>query len=139
MCKGVQHHFCCQCFGHSALSMLTKTASFVTRNATNQIISPLKINGNTRIKALFLCPLPGGEEVQLIMEYVPQGNLKDYLPNRKVGMSHCLMFAQQICQVSFIVYTNHVHFPPGSAQFKCSIVIVLALWILSATKCIRHW
>lgn len=93
----------------------------------NRSFSPLKSNGNMRIKALLLCPLPGGEEVQLIMEYLPQGNLKDYLPNRKVGMSQCLMFAQQICQVSFMVYTNHLHFPLGSAQFKCRIVIVLAL------------
>lgn len=90
-----------------------------------QIILTFESNGNRKIKALLLCPLPGGEEVQLIMEYLPQGNLKDYLPNRKVGMSQCLMFAQQICQVSFIVY--HLRFPLGSAQLKCSIVIVLAL------------
>lgn len=34
------------------------------------------------------------------MEYLPLGSLKDYLPKRNLPKSHCLMFAQQICQVS---------------------------------------
>lgn len=49
---------------------------------------------------LLHCPLAGGQVVQLIMEYLPLGSLREYLPKRKLGVPHCLMFAQQICQVS---------------------------------------
>lgn len=62
---------------------------------------------------MLLCPLTGGQVVQLIMEYLPLGSLRDYLPKRKLGMPQYLMFAQQICQVSlggFVVCTNHLHF-----------------------------
>lgn len=37
--------------------------------------------------------------VQLIMEYLPQGSLRDYLPTHKLSMAQCLLFVQQICQV----------------------------------------
>lgn len=46
------------------------------------------------------CPLAGGQVVQLIMEYLPLGSLKDYLLQRKHGVPQCLLFAQQICEVS---------------------------------------
>lgn len=48
--------------------------------------------------------------VQLIMEYLPKGSLKDYLPKRKLSMPQCLMFAQQICEVSFVVRAHRVLF-----------------------------
>lgn len=49
---------------------------------------------------LILCTFSGGQVVQLIMEYLPLGSLKEYLPKRKLGRPQALMFAQQICQVS---------------------------------------
>lgn len=45
-------------------------------------------------------PMTGGHVVQLIMEYLPLGSLRDYLRHRKQGMPQNLMFAQQICKVS---------------------------------------
>lgn len=68
---------------------------------------------NRRIKALLPCPLTGGQVVQLIMEYLPLGSLRDYLPKRKLGVPQCLMFAQQICMVSwggFAGCANHLDF-----------------------------
>jgi len=44
-------------------------------------------------------PPPGEKIVQLIMEYVPLGSLRDYLPKHPVGLAHILLFAQQICEV----------------------------------------
>lgn len=38
------------------------------------------------------------------MEYVPLGSLQKYLPKCKLDMPQSLMFAQQICQVSSVVY-----------------------------------
>lgn len=50
------------------------------------------------------CPLIGGQVVQLIMEYLPLGSLRDYLSKRKLGVPECLLFAQQICQVSLCAF-----------------------------------
>lgn len=44
-------------------------------------------------------PRPGEKIVQLIMEYVPLGSLRDYLPKHNVSLAHILLFAQQICEV----------------------------------------
>lgn len=46
-----------------------------------------------------LPPPPGEKIVQLIMEYVPLGSLRDYLPKHNVSLAHILLFAQQICEV----------------------------------------
>lgn len=43
----------------------------------------------------------GGQELLLIMEYLPLGSLVTYLPNRKLDMSQLMIFALQICEVSF--------------------------------------
>lgn len=42
---------------------------------------------------------PGEQMVQLIMEYVPLGSLRDFLPRHHVGLPRILLFAQQICEV----------------------------------------
>lgn len=56
------------------------------------------------------CTELAGQVVQLIMEYLPLGSLKDYLPKRNLGMAHCLMFAQQICQgMNYLHSKRYVH------------------------------
>uniref|UniRef100_A0A8C8B9B0 Tyrosine-protein kinase n=1 Tax=Otus sunia TaxID=257818 RepID=A0A8C8B9B0_9STRI len=45
------------------------------------------------------CSEQGEKIVQLIMEYVPLGSLRDYLPKHNVSLAHILLFAQQICEV----------------------------------------
>lgn len=42
----------------------------------------------------------GDKVVQLIMEYVPLGSLREFLPKHALSLSHLLLFAQQICEVS---------------------------------------
>lgn len=42
----------------------------------------------------------GDKVVQLIMEYVPLGSLREFLPKHPLSLSHLLLFAQQICEVS---------------------------------------
>ncbi|XP_030331122.1 non-receptor tyrosine-protein kinase TYK2 isoform X2 [Strigops habroptila] len=44
------------------------------------------------------CSEQGEKIVQLIMEYVPLGSLRDYLPKHNVSLAHILLFAQQICE-----------------------------------------
>lgn len=47
--------------------------------------------------------------MQLIMEFLPLGSLREYLPKRKQGILQVLMLSQQICEVSiggFVVLKN---------------------------------
>ncbi|XP_029293114.1 non-receptor tyrosine-protein kinase TYK2 isoform X2 [Cottoperca gobio] len=56
------------------------------------------------------CTELGGQAVQLIMEYLPLGSLKEYLTKRKLGMPQCLMFAQQICQgMEYLHFKRYIH------------------------------
>ncbi|KAL6102631.1 tyk2 [Pungitius sinensis] len=56
------------------------------------------------------CTELGGQVVQLIMEYLPLGSLRDYLPKRKLGVAQCLMFAQQICQgMLYLQSKRYIH------------------------------
>lgn len=59
--------------------------------------------GSCRVPGSGPQPLPlspvGEKSVQLVMEYVPLGSLRDYLPRHHVGLAQLLLFAQQICEV----------------------------------------
>ncbi|KAM9345657.1 non-receptor tyrosine-protein kinase TYK2 [Symphorus nematophorus] len=56
------------------------------------------------------CTELGGQVVQLIMEYLPLGSLREYLPKRKLGVPQCLMFAQQICQgMEYLHSKRYIH------------------------------
>ncbi|XP_069783551.1 non-receptor tyrosine-protein kinase TYK2-like isoform X2 [Narcine bancroftii] len=52
----------------------------------------------------------GGQIVQLIMEYLPLGSLRDYLPKHNVDLGQLLLFAQQVCQgMSYLQSQRYVH------------------------------
>ncbi|XP_015420808.1 PREDICTED: non-receptor tyrosine-protein kinase TYK2 isoform X1 [Myotis davidii] len=53
------------------------------------------------------CEDPGEKSVQLVMEYVPLGSLRDYLPRHHVGLAQLLLFAQQICEGMAYLHTQH--------------------------------
>uniref|UniRef100_A0A667XWN7 Tyrosine-protein kinase n=1 Tax=Myripristis murdjan TaxID=586833 RepID=A0A667XWN7_9TELE len=56
------------------------------------------------------CTELGGQVVQLIMEYLPLGSLREYLPKRKLGVPQCLLFAQQICQgMDYLHSKRYIH------------------------------
>uniref|UniRef100_A0A8C3U0Q1 non-specific protein-tyrosine kinase n=1 Tax=Catharus ustulatus TaxID=91951 RepID=A0A8C3U0Q1_CATUS len=49
-----------------------------------------------------------GEVLQLIMEFVPLGSLRDFLPRHPLGLPQLLLFAQQICEG--MAYLHSLHF-----------------------------
>ncbi|XP_036096141.1 non-receptor tyrosine-protein kinase TYK2 isoform X2 [Molossus molossus] len=53
------------------------------------------------------CEDQGEKSVQLVMEYVPLGSLRDYLPRHCVGLAQLLLFAQQICEGMAYLHTQH--------------------------------
>ncbi|XP_045146268.1 non-receptor tyrosine-protein kinase TYK2 isoform X1 [Echinops telfairi] len=53
------------------------------------------------------CEDPGEKSMQLVMEYVPLGSLRDYLPRHHVGLAHLLLFARQICEGMAYLHTQH--------------------------------
>ncbi|KAJ7992515.1 hypothetical protein DPEC_G00279470 [Dallia pectoralis] len=56
------------------------------------------------------CSELGGQVVQLIMEYLPLGSLRDYLPKHRLGVAHSLLFAQQICQgMEYLHSKRYIH------------------------------
>lgn len=59
--------------------------------------------------------LTGEKSVQLVMEYVPLGSLRDYLPRHSVGLAQLLLFAQQICEVGW----PRLSFPRSRADHPC--------------------
>ncbi|KAM9744812.1 non-receptor tyrosine-protein kinase TYK2 [Menidia menidia] len=74
-------------------------------------ISILKsLDHSNIVKYKGCCNEPGRGEVQLIMEYVPLGSLREYLPRSKLGVPQCLKFAQQICQgMEYLHLKRYVH------------------------------
>ncbi|KAM9101230.1 non-receptor tyrosine-protein kinase TYK2 isoform 1-T2 [Sarcophilus harrisii] len=53
------------------------------------------------------CSDQGEKMVQLIMEYVPLGSLRDYLPKHSLGLAQILLFAQQICEGMAYLHSQH--------------------------------
>ncbi|XP_004748501.1 non-receptor tyrosine-protein kinase TYK2 isoform X2 [Mustela putorius furo] len=53
------------------------------------------------------CEDAGEKSVPLVMEYVPLGSLRDYLPRHSVGLAQLLLFAQQICEGMAYLHAQH--------------------------------
>ncbi|XP_026634712.1 non-receptor tyrosine-protein kinase TYK2 [Microtus ochrogaster] len=53
------------------------------------------------------CEDQGEKSVQLVMEYVPLGSLRDYLPRHSIGLAQLLLFAQQICEGMAYLHGQH--------------------------------
>ncbi|XP_056610016.1 non-receptor tyrosine-protein kinase TYK2 [Triplophysa dalaica] len=56
------------------------------------------------------CTELGGQVVQLIMEYLPLGSLRDYLPKHRLGIAQSLLFAEQICMgMDYLHSKRYIH------------------------------
>lgn len=60
------------------------------------------------------------------MEFLPGGSLASYLPRHKSAISQLLIFAQQICQVSFDgIYELNMFCEPDNIEYVCKLIITL--------------
>ncbi|XP_007905276.1 non-receptor tyrosine-protein kinase TYK2 [Callorhinchus milii] len=51
-----------------------------------------------------------GQIVQLIMEYLPLGSLRDYLPKHSLGLAQLMLFAQEICEgMNYLHSQRYIH------------------------------
>ncbi|XP_056600281.1 tyrosine-protein kinase JAK1-like [Triplophysa dalaica] len=64
------------------------------------------------VKYKGICNDEGGMNIKLIMEYLPAGSLKDYLPRNKstIDQKRLLLYAYQICQgMEYLGSQNYIH------------------------------
>lgn len=64
------------------------------------------------VKYKGICSEEGGMNIKLIMEYLPAGSLKDYLPRNKasINQKRLLLYALQICQgMDYLGSQNYIH------------------------------
>ncbi|XP_051556477.1 tyrosine-protein kinase JAK1-like isoform X1 [Myxocyprinus asiaticus] len=64
------------------------------------------------VKYKGICNEEGGINIKLIMEYLPSGSLKEYLPRNKSNVNHkkLLLYALQICQgMEYLGSQNYIH------------------------------
>ncbi|XP_073333323.1 tyrosine-protein kinase JAK1 [Pagrus major] len=64
------------------------------------------------VKYKGICQEEGGQAIKLIMEYVPLGSLKEYLPRRKkdTDLSTLLSYSIQICKgMDYLGSKNYIH------------------------------
>ncbi|XP_017310695.2 non-receptor tyrosine-protein kinase TYK2 [Ictalurus punctatus] len=65
---------------------------------------------NNIVKYKGCCTELGGQVVQLIMEYLPLGSLREYLPKHRLGFTQNLLFAQQVCQgMDYLHSKRYIH------------------------------
>uniref|UniRef100_A0A7N8XQB5 Tyrosine-protein kinase n=1 Tax=Mastacembelus armatus TaxID=205130 RepID=A0A7N8XQB5_9TELE len=64
------------------------------------------------VKYKGICQEEGGQAIKLIMEYLPLGSLKEYLPRNKskTNLSTLLSYSMQICQgMDYLGSRNYIH------------------------------
>ncbi|TRY97555.1 hypothetical protein DNTS_002592 [Danionella cerebrum] len=64
------------------------------------------------VKYKGICNEEGGMNIKLIMEYLPAGSLKEYLPNNKrnIDQKRLLLYARQICEgMEYLGSQNYIH------------------------------
>uniref|UniRef100_A0A4W4FAF7 Tyrosine-protein kinase n=1 Tax=Electrophorus electricus TaxID=8005 RepID=A0A4W4FAF7_ELEEL len=81
-------------------------------NLRREISTMRELYHQNIVKYKGICTEEGGRTIKLIMEYLPAGSLKDYLPKKKAQISQhrLLLYAMQICQgMDYLGSQNYIH------------------------------
>ncbi|XP_024128200.1 non-receptor tyrosine-protein kinase TYK2 isoform X1 [Oryzias melastigma] len=93
-----------------AVKVLKQDDGYMAEDLMKEIEVLKSLDHTNIVRYKGCCTDPGRKEVQLIMEYLPMGSLRDYLPKTKVSACQCLMYAQQICQgMDYLHSKRYVH------------------------------
>ncbi|XP_056119496.1 tyrosine-protein kinase JAK1-like [Rhinichthys klamathensis goyatoka] len=95
---------------------LVAVKSLKTQNESNNLRKEINTIRNLYheniVKYKGICNEEGGKNIRLIMEYLPAGSLKEYLPNNKsdITQKRLLLYALQICQgMEYLGSQNYIH------------------------------
>ncbi|XP_072544513.1 tyrosine-protein kinase JAK1-like [Salminus brasiliensis] len=83
-----------------------------TSNLRREINTMRELYHKNIVKYKGICNEEGGRTIKLIMEYLPAGSLKEYLPKNKANISEdrLLLYALQICQgMDYLGSQNYIH------------------------------
>ncbi|KAF7665993.1 hypothetical protein LDENG_00122210 [Lucifuga dentata] len=95
---------------HVAVKALKQEGDHVPDGWIKEIKILKSLYHSNIVKYKGCCTELGGQVVQLIMEYLPLGSLREYLPKRKIGVPQCLLFAHQICQgMEYLHSKRYIH------------------------------
>ncbi|KAL2097759.1 hypothetical protein ACEWY4_006966 [Coilia grayii] len=93
-------------------SLKTESEGAESANLLREINTMRELYHENIVKYKGVCTEGGGRIFKLIMEYLPMGSLKDYLPSHKAQTSHrhLLRYAKQICQgMDYLGSQSYIH------------------------------
>ncbi|KAA0718881.1 Tyrosine-protein kinase JAK1 [Triplophysa tibetana] len=93
------------------------------------------------VKYKGICKDEGGLNIKLIMEYLPAGSLKDYLPRNKSTTNHkrLLLYALQICQgMEYLGSQNYIHRDLAARNVLVENVSLVKIGDFGLTKIIKE-
>ncbi|XP_062382739.1 tyrosine-protein kinase JAK1-like [Sardina pilchardus] len=93
-------------------SLKTEREGVETSNLLREINTMRELLHDNIVKYKGVSAEEGGATFKLIMEYLPMGSLKEYLPHNKPKIDHnkLLLYAKQICQgMDYLGSQNYIH------------------------------
>ncbi|KAI4881330.1 hypothetical protein NFI96_029944 [Prochilodus magdalenae] len=93
-------------------SLKSETAGRESSNLRREINTMRELYHQNIVKYKGICTEEGGMTIKLIMEYLPAGSLKDYLPRNKAQITQhrLFLYAMQICQgMDYLGSQNYIH------------------------------
>ncbi|XP_038571245.1 tyrosine-protein kinase JAK1 [Micropterus salmoides] len=92
------------------------------------------------VKYKGICQEDGGQAIKLIMEYVPLGSLKEYLPRNKnkTDLSTLLSYSIQICKgMDYLGSQNYIHRDLAARNVLVENERTVKIGDFGLTKCIK--
>ncbi|XP_043113838.1 tyrosine-protein kinase JAK1-like [Puntigrus tetrazona] len=93
------------------------------------------------VKYKGICNDEGGSNIKLIMEYLPSGSLKEYLPRNKanIDQKRLLHYALQICQgMEYLGSQNYIHRDLAARNILVENESLVKIGDFGLTKCISN-
>ncbi|XP_030629207.1 tyrosine-protein kinase JAK1 [Chanos chanos] len=93
-------------------SLKSESDGLESNNLRREINTMRELYHNNIVKYKGMCNEEGGRTIKLIMEYLPLGSLKEFLPRNKpqIDLKRLLLYAVQICRgMDYLGSQNYIH------------------------------